>query len=122
MLAAGNKGQSRRAIERAIAQKQGRRCGSQRAGAANLSRERVVAGRWTEGVHIGTAKLSPAVYSDCHAVLCVLREAVHDDNRVEPSPCLPRARLGVLDGTSGLRRAPLGALREEGAAVHLPVV
>ena len=65
---------------------------------------------------------SAPMYPDRHDVLCVLRKAVHDENRVEPSPGLLRTRPGVLDWTPGLRRVPLRALREAGADVHLPVV
>jgi hypothetical protein len=63
-----------------------------------------------------------AVYPVRHDVLCLLSACGHDEDRVDPSAGLPRARLGVLDRAPGLRQGPLRALREAYGVVHLPVV
>jgi hypothetical protein len=63
-----------------------------------------------------------ADYPAGYDVLCLLRPASHDANRLEPRTSLPRARPGVLDRAPGVRQGPLRPLCEAGAVVHLSVV
>jgi hypothetical protein len=71
---------------------------------------------------MGTAKLRLVPVELRHDFLCLLRKALHDDDRIYPPPGVPRARLGVLDRIPRLRRASLGALREAESDLQLPGV